>query len=182
MIRIRLSDQDARRLEHEYRQTGDTVHRDRPQIVRLARRDRPHQEIAADLGITPRTIPRWLNRFTEPGPIGMMAAFIGYRVAGMPGALAAMAGTFTLPWLIAAGAARMVQPFLESRWLRGFGLGAGAAVVGLQGVIAFDLARQAFTGRGYVIVALVALALSLLTKVHPILILIGGAAAGAAIG
>ena len=121
------------------------------------------------------------SSYVAPGPIGMMAAFIGFRVAGLPGAFSAVAGTFTLPWLIAAGAARLLQPVLESRWLQGFGRGAGAAVVGLQAVIAFDLARHALTGRGYVVVASVALALSLLTRVHPGLILIGGAAVGAAI-
>lgn len=71
MIRIRLSDQDARQLEHEYRQTKDAVHRDRLQIVRLACMDRLRQEIAADLGITPRTVQRWLNRYTEHGLSGL---------------------------------------------------------------------------------------------------------------
>ena len=54
--------------------------------------------------------------------------------------------------------------------------------MGLQAVIAFDLARQAFTGYVYVAVALVALVLSLLTKVHPIFILSGGALVGLAFG
>jgi transposase len=71
MIRIRLSDQDTRQLEHEYRRTKDTVHRDRLQIIRLACKGRPHQEIAADLGITPRTVQRWLNRYTEHGLSGL---------------------------------------------------------------------------------------------------------------
>ena len=71
MIRIRLSDQDAQRLEDEYRRANDTAYRDRLQIVRLASRDRPHQEIAADLGIAPRTVQRWLNRYLELGLAGL---------------------------------------------------------------------------------------------------------------
>jgi transposase len=71
MIRIRLSDQDARRLEAEYRQAKDTTYRDRLQIVRLASRDRPHQDIAADLGIAPRSVQRWLNRYLEHGFAGL---------------------------------------------------------------------------------------------------------------
>ena len=130
------------------------------------------EEFAAALG----------SSYVSPGPIGMMAAFIGYRVQGLPGAFAAALGMFLVPWLIAAGASRMLQPLLESRWLRGFGRGAGAAVVGLQAVIAFDLARQAFTGYVYVAVALVALVLSLRTNVHPIFILSGGALVGLAFG
>jgi len=114
--------------------------------------------------------------------IGMMAAFIGYRVQGLPGALAATLGMFLVPWLIAAEASRMLQPLLESRWLRGFGWGAGAAVVGLQAVIAFDLARQAFTGYVYVAVALFAWVLSQQTSVHPLMILLGGVLVGLAVG
>ena len=117
------------------------------------------EEFAAALG----------DSYASPGPIGMLAAFIGYRVQGLPGAMAATLGMFLVPWLIAAGASRMVRPLLEGRRLRGFGRGAGAAVVGLQVVIAFDIARQAFTGYAYVAVALVALVLSLRNRVHPIL-------------
>jgi transposase len=69
-IRIRLSDQDARRLEDEYRRAKDTAYRDRLRIIRLASRDRPHQDIAADLGIAPRTVQRWLNRYLEHGLAG----------------------------------------------------------------------------------------------------------------
>ena len=71
MIRIRLSDQDARRLEDEYRRAKDLAYRDRLQIVRLASRDRTHQVIAADLGIAPRTVRRWLNRYLELGLTGL---------------------------------------------------------------------------------------------------------------
>jgi transposase len=71
MIRIRLSDQDTRRLEDEYRQAKDAAYRDRLQIVRLASRDRPHKDIAADLGIAVRTVPRWLNRYLEHGLAGL---------------------------------------------------------------------------------------------------------------
>ena len=71
---------------------------------------------------------------------------------------------------------------LENRWLRGFSIGASAAVVGLQAVIAVDLSRQALTGLAFVIVACAALALSLLTKVHPVLIVLAGAVVGAIVG
>jgi transposase len=71
MIRIRLSDPDARRLDEEYRQATDTAYRDRLQIVRLAARDRPHQGIASDQGIASRTVQRWLNRYLEHGLAGL---------------------------------------------------------------------------------------------------------------
>jgi transposase len=71
MIRIRLSEPDARLLEAEYRRSNDTVHRDRLQIVRLSSRGRPHHQIAADLGITTRTVQRRLNRYLEHGLAGL---------------------------------------------------------------------------------------------------------------
>jgi transposase len=71
MIRIRLSEPDARLLDDEYGRSKDAAHRDRLQIVRLATRDRPHQQIADDLGITTRTVQRWLNRYLEHGLAGL---------------------------------------------------------------------------------------------------------------
>src|SRR3954469_16024763 len=67
VIRIELTDHDARRLEQAFLQATDRKLRDRLQIVRLAHRGRPHQDIAADLGITPRTVLRWLNAYLDGG-------------------------------------------------------------------------------------------------------------------
>ena len=72
MIRIQLTDAEARRLEQAFLQTTDRKLRDRLQIVRLAHRGRPHTEIAADLGITPRTVQRWLNAYLDGGIKALM--------------------------------------------------------------------------------------------------------------
>src|SRR3954454_6482274 len=71
VIRIRLTDAEARRLEQAFLQATDRKLRDRLQIVRLAHRGRKHQDIAADLGITPRTVQRWLNVYLEGGLDGL---------------------------------------------------------------------------------------------------------------
>ena len=65
MIRIRLPEGETQRLERAFRQETDPKYKDRIQIVRLASRDRPHQEIAQDLAITPRTVQRWLNAYLD---------------------------------------------------------------------------------------------------------------------
>jgi transposase len=88
MIRIRLSDHDARRLDAEYRQAKEAAYRDHLQIVRLASRDRPHREIAVDLGITPRTVQRWLNRYLEHGLAGLRARQAKGAQAKVPADLA----------------------------------------------------------------------------------------------
>jgi transposase len=71
VIRIHLSEQDQSRLEVAFRTTADRKLRDRLQIVRLAHGNRPHQDIAADLGVTPRTVQRWLNAYLERGLEGL---------------------------------------------------------------------------------------------------------------
>ncbi len=120
--------------------------------------------------------------YVTPGPVLITATFIGYRAAGLGGALAATLGVFLMPWVLAAAAAQQLQRFLQHAWLRGFGRGAAPAVVGLLAVTALDIARHAFVGWPYVLIAAVALPLALWTKVHPILILLGGAAIGMVVG
>ncbi len=71
MIHVHLSQPDRARLEHAFRTTADRQLRDRLQIVRLADRGRPHQDIAADLGVTPRTVQRWLNAYLDRGLDGL---------------------------------------------------------------------------------------------------------------
>lgn len=71
MIRIRLPHEESQRLEQAFRQETDPKFKDRIQIVRLASRDRPHQEIARDLAVTPRTVQRWLNAYLERGLDGL---------------------------------------------------------------------------------------------------------------
>jgi transposase len=71
MIRVRLAEPEAQQLDDEFRRAKDTAYRDRLQIVRLAARDRPHQDIAADLGMTTRTVQRWLNAYLEHGLTGL---------------------------------------------------------------------------------------------------------------
>jgi chromate transporter len=120
--------------------------------------------------------------YVTPGPVLITATFIGYRAAGLSGALTATVGIFLMPWLLAAAAAQQLQRFLQHPRLAGFGRGAAPAVVGLLGVTALSIARQSFTHWGYAFIAMIALVLALWTKVHPILILIGGAALGWGIG
>lgn len=73
VIRIQLSQREQSSLERAFRAAADRKFRDRVQIIRLAHRNRPHQDIARDLGITPRTVQRWLNAYLERGLEGLHA-------------------------------------------------------------------------------------------------------------
>jgi transposase len=72
MIRICLPQEEADRLEGLFRSTEDRKLRDRLQIVLMAHRGRPHQDIARDLGIHRIGVTRWLNAYCDGG-LGALA-------------------------------------------------------------------------------------------------------------
>jgi chromate transporter len=146
-----------------------------PLIERLAVRDMgwmTPQEFAAAVACG----------YLTPGPVLLTATFVGYRAAGLGGAFTATVGIFLMPWFLAAAAAQQLQRYMQHPWLAGFGRGAAPAVVGLFGVMALNLAQQSVTHWAYALMAIVAFGLALWTKVHPVLLLIGGTVMGWAIG
>ncbi len=102
MIRIKLTDKDARRLEQAFLQATDRKLRDRLQIVRLAHRGRPHRDIAADLGLTPRTVQAWLNAYNRGG----IAALVPRKAKGRPPAIPARLAREVRRWVIDGPAAQ----------------------------------------------------------------------------
>jgi chromate transporter len=117
--------------------------------------------------------------YITPGPVLITAVFIGHRVAGFSGALAATLGVFLIPWLLSGFASHQVRRYIQHPWLQGFGLGAAPAVIGLLGITVFTLGRYAFFGWLYWVIAGVALVLTVFTKISPILILIVATMLGA---
>lgn len=79
--------------------------------------------------------------YATPGPILILAAFVGYYVAGVAGALAATVAVFAIPVLLAAGSAGVVTRLNRYAKFRAFGRFAAAAAVGLLAVTLAALAR-----------------------------------------
>jgi len=79
--------------------------------------------------------------YATPGPVLTMAPFIGYRVAGLPGAIVSTFAVFLVPVLLAGAAAGLIAKVRSAPWFRGFGRYAGAAAIGLLGLTLYALAK-----------------------------------------
>jgi transposase len=88
MIRIQLPEDEVQCLEQAFRQADDRKLRDRLQIVLMAHRGRKHADIAADLGLTPRTVQRWLNAYLDSRLEGLRPRKAKGAPAKIPAALA----------------------------------------------------------------------------------------------
>lgn len=66
-----------------------------------------------------------------PGPLMIMIAFIGYKIAGVAGALIGMVGLFAPTFLLVIVVAHARQRLSENAWWPGALQGIGVAVVGL---------------------------------------------------
>ena len=131
---------------------------------------------------------RWLSASTfgtvvafgylTPGPVLITATFVGHRVAGLPGALAATLGAFFLPWLLAGITAQQATRWAQHPALQRFGAGATPAVIGLLGVTALTLTREAMVAAPHLLIGALALLLLAATRVHPAALLAGGGIAG----
>jgi transposase len=87
MIRIQLPEGEAQRLEELFRSTDDRKLRDRLQIVLLAHKGRPRQQIASDLAIHRRSVTRWLNAYCDGGLDALLPRKPKGKAPSIPGHL-----------------------------------------------------------------------------------------------
>ena len=88
LIRVQLTATEAERLEDLFRSTDDRKLRDRLQIVLMAHRGRPRQDIADDLGVHRKTVTRWINAYCEAGIDGLRPRKAKGKAGRIPPALA----------------------------------------------------------------------------------------------
>lgn len=96
MIHIRRPAAEAQRLEEPFCTTADRKLRDRLQIVLMAHRGRPRQQIADDLGVDRRTVTRWPNTYCSDELDGLRPK----KPKGIPGKIPAELADEIRRWVI----------------------------------------------------------------------------------
>lgn len=113
-----------------------------------------------------------------PGPVAIMATFIGYRVLGFLGALLATLGTFLPSSLMLLGLIHGYERVKTNRLIQDFLSGVLPAVCGMLLVSTFFIAKNSITGVLSAIMAILALVLLLRFRVEPVWIILAGAILG----
>jgi chromate transporter len=115
-----------------------------------------------------------IGQFT-PGPVFTTATFIGYLLAGLPGAVVATLGIF-LPSFLFVGLLTRIMPHLrKSPWTAAFLDGVNVAALGLMAGVTWQLGRAALIDLPTVLLAVVAAVLLFRFKINSAwLVLAGG--------
>lgn len=134
----------------------------------------------ADMGwLTPTQFAVGIGlSYATPGPVLILAAFVGYHVAGLAGALGATAGVFAIPIVLAGLAAQLVNDLREAPWFQSLGRFAAAAAVGLLGVTIVSLAQPLAMTHPLLFFGAVCVFGAERFGVHPVALVIGAAVLG----
>lgn len=120
--------------------------------------------------------------YATPGPVLILAPFIGYRVGGLTGALLATFAVFLIPVLLAGAAAGLVARLRSATWFKGFGSYAAAAAVGLLGLTLYALAKPVFAIHPGLLLLSGLVGFAAWRGISPIALIAGAIALGAAGG
>jgi len=113
-----------------------------------------------------------------PGPVVITAAFVGYLVAGVIGAVLAAFAVFAPPYLIILFGAPYYRRFAQNPQVKAFVQGVTAAAVGAIAGAAYILARRSLVDVPTMIIGITTLTVLMLTKKipEPVMILVAGVA------
>lgn len=115
-----------------------------------------------------------VGQFT-PGPVFTTATFIGYVLAGVPGAVVATLGIFLPSFLFVALLARIVPYIRKSPWSAAFLDGVNVTALGLMAGVTWQLGRAALIDLPTILLAIVATVLLFCFKLNSAwLVLAGG--------
>lgn len=109
-----------------------------------------------------------------PGPVAICATFIGYRVAGVLGALVATLAMFAPATALALAAGGSIERFRSSRLVEGALRMLAPAVIGMLGAATFSLGRAAVGMHVDAFLAIVAFVVLVWRPISPLWLLLGG--------
>jgi chromate transporter len=107
-----------------------------------------------------------------PGPVMKTAAFIGYKVAGIWGAVAAFSGIFLPPFVLVTLLAPFFRQMRRNPWIQGFLKGVRVGATGTILAVAGSLAQTAFPDLITLAIAAVSCVVMLKFKVNISLLVI----------
>jgi len=121
-----------------------------------------------------------VGQFT-PGPVFTTATFVGYLVAGLPGAVLATIGIFLPSFFFVALLHPLVPRLRRYPWTAALLDGVNVAALGLMGGVAWQLGRDAIVDPLTAILALAAAAVLIRFRVNSAWLVLGGGAIGIAV-
>jgi chromate transporter len=113
-----------------------------------------------------------------PGPVFTTATFVGYLLAGVPGALLATVGIFLPAFVFVAITGPLIPRLRESPILTGLLDGANVISLALMAGVTWQLGRASIFEPIPALITLVALVLLFKTEINPVWLVIGGGVTG----
>jgi chromate transporter len=113
-----------------------------------------------------------------PGPILIVAAYVGYKVAGILGAVVGAAAAFVPSFVLMLAILPAFDRVRRLAWMRAAMRGIGPAVIGVLAVSLFQLAPHALPDPLAIAVLVATVTALLLWRVGPVKLMIAGSVLG----
>ena len=113
-----------------------------------------------------------------PGPILMLAAFVGYKVAAVGGALVGAAAIFLPSFLLMLSVMPVFERIQRIRWMKAALRGIGPVVIGMIAVSLFQMLPNAVPGLITACIALGTIGVLLIWRASPLALMAGGGGLG----
>jgi chromate transporter len=118
-----------------------------------------------------------LGQFS-PGPVLMVAAYVGYKVAGVAGATVAAAAVFLPSFIIMLAVLPVLDRVRRLTWTRAVLKGMGPAVIGVLAVSLFRLAPYALPDPFAIVILVLTVTVLLVWRVGTVKLMLAGSLLG----
>lgn len=113
-----------------------------------------------------------------PGPLFTTATFIGYLLAGIPGAVLGTLGIFLPSFIFVALSNPLIPRIRNSGWVSSLLDGVNVASLGLMAAVTYQLGQASLIDLPTLLITLVSLALLIRLRINSTWLIVGGALIG----